>query len=79
MRENERKFLVGLEKLSRETGVVIGGCGCCGSPYLREMGAESSQSGYGFGSTGEVLWISERASGEWDSYDWENYKDSIVK
>jgi hypothetical protein len=31
-----KRFLDGLTKLTRETGVVISGCGCCGSPYLYE-------------------------------------------
>ena len=30
-------FLVGLTKLTMETGVEIGGCGCCGSPYLNHL------------------------------------------
>lgn len=34
MTENEKRFLEGLEVLTKETGVVVGGCGCCGSPYL---------------------------------------------
>lgn len=29
-----KKFLVGLEKLTRETGIEIAGCGCCDSPFL---------------------------------------------
>lgn len=31
------KFLAGLERLTRETGVIIGGtgCGCCGVTFLR--------------------------------------------
>lgn len=34
MTDAEKKFLEGLTKLTLETGVVIGGCGCCGSPFL---------------------------------------------
>jgi hypothetical protein len=32
--ENYRRFIQGLEKLTRETGVYIVGCGCCDSPSL---------------------------------------------
>ena len=35
--EKFEAFRVGLEKLTRETGVVIGGCGCCGSPSLFDL------------------------------------------
>jgi hypothetical protein len=39
--EKFEKFREGLERLSRKTGVVIGGCGCCGwSPALFEISAE---------------------------------------
>ncbi len=34
--EKELKFMEGLAKLTRETGVQIAGCGCCGSPFLME-------------------------------------------
>jgi hypothetical protein len=27
-------FLIELTELSRKHGVRVGGCGCCGSPYL---------------------------------------------
>jgi hypothetical protein len=73
--EKERLFLIGLEELSRKTGITIGGCGCCGSPYLQEIeGADDARSGYGIGSQGQVIWISPA-----DEYDWDEYADSIVK
>ena len=34
--EKEAKFLVELAKLTNKYGVTIGGCGCCGSPWLGE-------------------------------------------
>lgn len=32
--EKQEKFLVELAKLTKKYNVAIGGCGCCGSPYL---------------------------------------------
>lgn len=32
--ENTKAFLAGLSELSRKYGVGIGGCGCCGSPFI---------------------------------------------
>lgn len=34
--EDVKKFLEGLNKLSEETGIIIWGCSCCGSPNLEE-------------------------------------------
>lgn len=73
MSENERRFLVGLEKLSRETGVVIAGCGCCDSPFLADDQSFGESAGYALVG-GTVMWVAPE-----DGYDWENYKDLIVK
>lgn len=56
----EKKFLIGLEKLTRETGIVIGGCGCCGSPFLNTLTdiERGDEAGYGLGFDGEVCWLS---------------------
>lgn len=75
--EDERKveFLLGLAKLTRETGIVVDGCGCCGSPslYNADQGTlQSASAGYGYGYAGEVAWISPV-----DAHAWEKYKDSI--
>lgn len=35
MDQRVRDFIVGLEELSRKHGVYVGGCGCCGSPYVQ--------------------------------------------
>lgn len=32
-----KDFLKDLTKLSRKHKITIGGCGCCGSPYLVEI------------------------------------------
>jgi len=71
---NERAFLLGLEKLTRETGVVIGGCGCCSSPFLEEVDTTSEAAGYGFGFNAEIKWIAPD-----DEYAWEYYSTTIIK
>jgi len=70
--EKEKAFLVGLEKLTQETGIKISGCGCCGSPFLDEAKITSDNSGYGIGYAGEILWIDKS-----DKYDWDNFSKSI--
>ena len=76
MTENEKRFLIGLEKLTRETGVTIGGCGCCGSPSLTPLlpGAADDSAGYGIGYAGEVTWLSPS-----DEYGWGNFRETIIK
>jgi len=34
MSENLKSFLVELAEVSKKYNFFIGGCGCCGSPYL---------------------------------------------
>lgn len=36
-RQKLKKFLTELTDLSIKHGIVIEGCGCCGSPYLTEQ------------------------------------------
>lgn len=76
--EDQRKneFLIGLAKLTRETGIIIGGCGCCDSPFIydgsiNELSDECA--GYGYASE-HVAWISQA-----DEYYWGEYNDSIVR
>jgi hypothetical protein len=76
--KDERAFLIGLEKLTRETGVTIAGCGCCGSPFLcrpdNENSRDNPEAGYGFGYADEVVWIDTE-----DEYAWKNYGHTIVR
>lgn len=39
-RERVRAFLDELTQLSRRYGLVVGGCGCCGSPNLMDLDNE---------------------------------------
>ena len=74
MDTKEKEFLIGLEKLTRKTGIKIWGCGCCSSPSLEKAKITSKDSGYGFGYMKEVSWIDRS-----DEFDWGNCSNSIVK
>lgn len=67
-------FISGLEKLTRETGIAITGCGCCGSPYLSEINNLGGNDGYACELVrveGEVVevekmeWITEHDNARW--------------
>lgn len=74
--DRKREFMVGLTKLTRETGIIICGCGCCSSPWLsgEDDILSDMRAGYGYGYADEVSWISPE-----DDYDWERYRNSIVR
>jgi len=40
--EKKTKFLEALTALSREHGIVIGGCGCCSSPWISELDSDGA-------------------------------------
>ena len=40
MEQNEKKFLIGLRKLTLETGIAIDSCGCCSGPHLIDVSTE---------------------------------------
>lgn len=78
MTSNEKAFLVGLEKLSRETGVTVCGCGCCGSPFLSALKTPESVDVAGYsadddGLVSEIRWVSPA-----DDYEWNEHKDRIA-
>ena len=56
--ERQKQFLIELRELTIKHGISVGGCGCCGSPYL-EMDADVSyeKSGYIHDNGGEIDWI----------------------
>ena len=72
--DKEKEFLIGLTELTKRTGIVIGGCGCCGSPNLQEIENIPEESGY-------VLCVGDSDVG-WihpgDDY-WEENKYKLLK
>ena len=73
--DQEKQFMIGLTALTHKTGVIISGCGCCGSPDIHDASKEELadlRAGYAY--TEKVSWISPE-----DDYDWEHYFESIVK
>jgi hypothetical protein len=58
MTEKETEFLKRLTELTRELGVYVGGCGCCGSPWIYEiMSGESKKGEYSTdGENGYLMW-----------------------
>ena len=75
LKDNEKEFLIGLEALTRKTGIAIGGCGCCGSPFLFDAEINSDKSGYAYGGFSDIVtWVDPS-----DKYDWEKYSDLIIK
>lgn len=50
MTDNEKHFMIGLARLTKETGVAIWACGCCDSPQL--MIPTAKQTAYRFGYEG---------------------------
>jgi len=74
MEEDVKRFLEGLNALTRETGIVISGCGCCGSPSLYREQEISDKGGY-ICERGEekLTWI------EPTSYEWEEHKHKLLR
>lgn len=48
MEKNVENFLMELTKLTKTYGIIIGGCGCCGSPYLISVEDETSIAGFAY-------------------------------
>jgi hypothetical protein len=46
--EKEKAFLEELKELSRKHGLIIWGCGCCGSPSLCDMAIDEKDGKYYF-------------------------------
>ena len=73
-----KQFLIGLDKLSRETGYVICGCGCCSSPFLVKEKPENMTSEAGYCSPdkdcmGDINWTGPKSTM------WDRDKKKIIK
>lgn len=56
MTENDSNFLKELEALTRKYKVAIGGCGCCGSPWLNDLPEKKLTPSYGYYYDDKLLW-----------------------
>lgn len=75
MTENQREFMRRLAQLTKETGVAIYGCGCCGSPSLVNVEDGHEGEGYATHAGSDVRWATKEwfdgnhgqcaAHGEW--------------
>ena len=62
--KQKERFLIELTELTRKHGIVIGGCGCCGSPWLDDViDVSDERSGYCCDSNGDYLMWMETEKG----------------
>ena len=48
MNKNIESFLKELTALSRKYNLEIGGCGCCGSPWIYEINKDQAKDEFGY-------------------------------
>jgi hypothetical protein len=69
-----KQFILRLTALTREFGIAIGGCGCCGSPYLTEAkNTEDINAGYAVLDS-QVQWVDSS-----NTFLWSQYSNKIIK
>jgi hypothetical protein len=73
MTDKQRAFLTELRELTLKHGLLISGCGCCGSPYLEEVQeARDNFGSYTCDERGEnVEWLSPSNRSEYEQEKWE--------
>jgi len=55
--ERQKQFLIELRELTIKHGIAVGGCGCCGSPYLMDADVSDQWAGYTHDNGEEIEWI----------------------
>lgn len=66
--DKEKAFLKDLRKLAIKHGIVIDGCGCCGSPYLSNAPDDAQTGFYVYDDQVEFVHPS-------DKHTWGEYKN----
>lgn len=66
--KNYRAFLSDLKELTVKHGVVIGGCGCCGSPWLMTAPKNPEEGFYRYRDEDFLQFIHPS-----DEYNWEKH------
>ena len=56
MNKDIEGFLTELTELTLKYGVTIGGCGCCGSPYLTDINGDTEINGM---QHDELTWVDD--------------------
>lgn len=56
MKKDVEGFLEKLSELSLSYGIAIGGCGCCGSPYLIDRDGNTEINGL---QHDELIWVDD--------------------
>lgn len=51
-KDNEKAFLKALTKLTKQYRISIGGCGCCGSPWINHEAKVRNDAQYTVDGTG---------------------------
>jgi hypothetical protein len=70
--QHEVQFILGLEKLTRETGVTLATCGV--RRVENEESRDDPRAGYSFGNNDEIRWIDPE-----NEDDWIDYSHTIVR
>lgn len=66
MNERQKAFVLELTELTKRHGIAIGGCGCCGSPYLVDCSKEFPEAGYAVTKDGDdITWVSPDNESRW--------------
>jgi len=72
--ERQKQFLIELRELTIKHGIAIGGCGCCGSPFLvMDKDISDERAGYRHDEGDELEWIAP-SDGNW----WEFHSGDVV-